>query len=153
MAEAQARETPLGAVLLVEPDEGMRWALELILVDMGCQVRCAGDGGEAIRRASESTRPPDLVVAEFRLPDLSGAELARLLGERGDPVPVLLVSWDSPEQLRGMGVDPGPWPLLRKPIQLNDFTRLVRALLHARADVGAPGVPRPSQRAAAADET
>lgn len=129
MAAAEVPAKVSRAVLLVEPDEGMRWALELILVEMGYQVQCARDSREAIRCATESTGPPDLIVAEFHLPDFSGAVLTRQLRAQGNPVPVLLVSWDSREQLCQMGIDPGTCPLLKKPIHLHDFTRLVRALL------------------------
>jgi DNA-binding NtrC family response regulator len=66
MAAADPTAEAAGAVLLVEPDAGLRWALEQILVETGCRVLCASDGREAIRRASESPGPLGLVLAELR---------------------------------------------------------------------------------------
>jgi DNA-binding NarL/FixJ family response regulator len=53
-------------------------------------IATAGDGATALRLAS--TTPPDLVLVDYRLPDMTGAELAAQLRDRQPGVQVLFLS-------------------------------------------------------------
>lgn len=64
-------------VLLVEDDEGLRGALELVLGARGFEVATAADAGAALRAVRESAF--GTVVTDLGLPDLSGQELVREL--------------------------------------------------------------------------
>lgn len=64
-------------VLLVEDDEGLRGALELVLDARGFDVTAAADAAAALRAVGE--RDFGAVVTDLGLPDLSGRELVREL--------------------------------------------------------------------------
>jgi two-component system, NarL family, nitrate/nitrite response regulator NarL len=53
-------------------------------------IATAGDGATALRLAS--TTPPDLVLVDYRLPDMTGAELAAQLRDRQPGIRVLFLS-------------------------------------------------------------
>jgi DNA-binding NarL/FixJ family response regulator len=53
-------------------------------------IATAGDGAAALRLAS--TTPPDLVLVDYRLPDMTGAELAAQLRDRQPGIRVLFLS-------------------------------------------------------------
>ena len=64
-------------VLVVEDDAAVARALALQLESWGCDVRVARDGAEALRAAQ--AEPPDTVLMDIGLPDVSGVEVARRL--------------------------------------------------------------------------
>lgn len=76
---ALAGEVP--EVLLVEDQPRVRYVLGQILVGLGCSVTSVADGEEALRLLQ--TRPVDLVLADLRMPGLTGWELARRARELG----------------------------------------------------------------------
>jgi CheY-like chemotaxis protein len=91
----------------------------------------AVDGEEAVRLAIEHR--PDLVLLDLHLPDISGDEVLRRL--RADPrtaaIPVVVVSADatpaSVERLQQAGAD----AYLTKPLDVDDFLRVVGQFLPA----------------------
>jgi CheY-like chemotaxis protein len=87
-------------ILVVDPDEQVRVAAHALLERSGCEVETARDGGEAASmvRACGSDGY-DVIIADIRLPDMSGYQLLLKLKEIVDPVPLVLMT--------GFGYDPG----------------------------------------------
>ena len=88
------RPDPLGkCILLVEDDELLRGAMQMVLEWEGYRVACAGDGREALDflRAGET---PALILLDVMLPVLDGWQFRR--EQRRDPelaaIPVVVVS-------------------------------------------------------------
>jgi DNA-binding NarL/FixJ family response regulator len=79
-------------VLIVDDHRVVADGLRLVLDEQpDLQViATAGDGATALRLAS--TTPPDLVLVDYRLPDMTGAELASQLRDRQPGVRVLFLS-------------------------------------------------------------
>jgi len=91
-----------------------------VLSAAGYDVRLATDGLEALDQAL-STRP-DLVLTDFRMPNLDGLGLAERLRERHHALPILLMSAAPPSVISpGIGV-------IRKPF---DIPQLVTAVADA----------------------
>ncbi len=85
-------------VLLVDDDPTVIQGLGHMLADLG-RLRFATSGNEALRMARQS--PPDLVLLDVEMPDLSGFEVCQRM--KSDPlladVPVIFItSHDDPEQ-------------------------------------------------------
>jgi two-component system response regulator AtoC len=76
--------------LVVDDEDKMRRLLELALSALGYEVVQAGDGVEALARCAEEAF--DLVLSDLRMPRLDGLGLLRALRERGDPVPVVVLT-------------------------------------------------------------
>lgn len=79
-------------VLLVEDDENMRTVLTMLLERARYEVTGAGNGSVALEMLLEN--PPDLVLCDMMMPEMSGTELVTIL--RRDPmtrdIPVLMLT-------------------------------------------------------------
>lgn len=90
-------------VLLVDEDSGVRSAAHALLERYGCVVETAPDGAQAVFMV-RNTVPDggyDVVIADIRLPDISGYDFMLKLQEHMhvDPLPLVLMT--------GFGYDPG----------------------------------------------
>lgn len=83
-----------GTVLLVEDDAELSEALTELLAPHGYRVSTASTLAEG--RAAASAMRPDVAVVDLKLPDGSGAELARELMGSGTAV-VLTTGYDEPD--------------------------------------------------------
>ncbi len=87
-------------VLVVDSDEQVRAAAHALLEKSGCTVETARDGAEAASMVrSGGGDAYDVIIADIRLPDMSGYQLLLRLKELIDPVPLVLMT--------GFGYDPG----------------------------------------------
>jgi len=75
-------------VLVVDDDSGVREVTSGILQDLGYAVLEAGSGGAALD-AIEGGAPVDLVLLDFAMPGMNGAELARELRARRPDLPIV----------------------------------------------------------------
>jgi CheY-like chemotaxis protein/putative methionine-R-sulfoxide reductase with GAF domain/PAS domain-containing protein len=88
-------------VLVVDADETVRSAAHSLLERYGCIVETAHNGGEAVYmvRNMQADDGYDAIIADIRLPDMSGHEFLLKLKEILEPVPLILMT--------GYGYDPG----------------------------------------------
>jgi two-component system, cell cycle sensor histidine kinase and response regulator CckA len=122
-------------ILFVEDDENLRSVSCRILRAHGYRVLEAGDGAAALEViASEGT--PDLLITDLVMPSVSGMELVEALEKRPDPPRILLTSGFRPEFLLGWGVEPGSYPFLEKPWQIETLVGEVRAVIGGRQGPG-----------------
>ena len=114
--------------LVVEDDVDNCEALTEALRTVGIRALGVQNGTEAVRLAHALT--PDLVVIDYRLPDISGAEVCRRLRESPDtePLPIIAVT-GSPDELRNDGCVADA--ILSKPCGLDTFIAAVRLFLRA----------------------
>lgn len=117
-------------VLLVDDELSSTEVLGLILAGEGYQVTIAADGRQALARLEEAA--PDLLVTDFMMPGMNGAELVRAVRERPgyENLPVLLISGAPEAALRAYKVRYQAF--LRKPFSFED-------LLGALAQLREPG--------------
>jgi two-component system cell cycle sensor histidine kinase/response regulator CckA len=64
---------------LVESDDSVQAIVEVILERAGCHVVSASHPGEALLRAEQLARKPDVLVSDVSMPLMGGPELARRL--------------------------------------------------------------------------
>jgi two-component system, NtrC family, response regulator AtoC len=77
-------------ILVVDDEEKMRRVLEIMLAQKGHRVFAAGTGAEALALFAEHAI--DLVIADLRMPEMTGIQLlANLRGQRSD-VPVIVIT-------------------------------------------------------------
>jgi DNA-binding response OmpR family regulator len=122
-------------VAIVEDDVDIRLALELVLGGEGWEVTTFADPCAALRALR--TLSPDVICLDLRLPHMSGYELRAALLD--DPalatIPVIIMTAE-------LVVEPVVVAeILRKPFEIDDLLRALRAAL-----------PRPEGLAASAIE-
>jgi signal transduction histidine kinase/ActR/RegA family two-component response regulator len=78
-------------ILLIDDDNAVREVTRAMLEDLGYRILEAGSGGAALDLI-ERERKIDLMVADFAMPGMNGAELARLAQAKRPTLPVLFVT-------------------------------------------------------------
>ena len=100
-AETPARRT--GTILIVEDEPDLREMLKLLLEGEGYRTVSAADGEAAYALTGRDALPPDLVLADYNLPNgPNGLQvIARLRKTLGHEIPAIILSGDiSTETLR-----------------------------------------------------
>ncbi len=123
---------PRQRVLFIESDAALRAAVRPLLEAEGLAVEEAATGLAGIQRAL--TLPPDLVVADVRLPDVDGCEVAtRFKAEkRLAEVPFLAVG-DSAAQ-HDLALAAGCDAFIARPVDGERFREEVRAILAGKRE-------------------
>ncbi|HWQ53680.1 MAG TPA: PAS domain-containing protein [Bryobacteraceae bacterium] len=119
-------------VLNVDDSDSARYVRTRILQGAGMDVREAASGAEALAAISE--HPPDLVLLEVKLPDMSGFEVARRLRETSATalLPIIHISAECRDAFaRLQGADSGGEVCLVEPVEPEALVSTVRSLLRA----------------------
>jgi two-component system response regulator TctD len=115
-------------VLLVEDTPELSLWLGTALRQMGLTVEFATDGEDAHLRL-QAAHGFDLVLLDLNLPRRDGLSVLEALRERGDPVPVLILTARASVADRVLGLNVGADDYLPKPFDLSEFEARVQALL------------------------
>src|ERR1700704_245307 len=113
-------------VLVVDDDPAVRSAVSRAL-RMDYEVDEAVDGAEAL--AHHASSPADPIVLDLLMPEIGGLEVCRSLRQRGDNVPVLVVTARDAVSDRVEGLDAGADDYLVKPFAVDELRARLRALL------------------------
>jgi signal transduction histidine kinase/CheY-like chemotaxis protein len=134
---AAARPAPLAGqvILVVDDEEPIRRVISLYLSRRGARAVTAVDGADALARIGEVA--PDLILADLKMPGMSGTTLYQAL-QRDRPelaARVVFLSGDL-TQLAELGTDHGvpPERILAKPIDLAELEVRILAVVGAQAD-------------------
>ena len=114
-------------VLVVEDDAHVREAVERALRFEGYDVHTAVDGNDALLRVDDLS--PDVIVLDVLMPGTDGLAVCRILRDRGNHTPVLMLTARHEVSDRVAGLDAGADDYLVKPFALDELFARVRALL------------------------
>ncbi len=89
-------------VLVVDDDESARKDLTRLLGGVlgHVVVATAGDGGEALGFFEQNRNAVDLVITDYNIPRMNGAQLAHGIRAFGSPVPVIVMTGGDPDSVR-----------------------------------------------------
>jgi DNA-binding response OmpR family regulator len=113
-------------LLLIEDDRELRTVLGLALEDEGYRV-IEADGGERGLQLFGAD-PPDLVLLDLRLPDISGFEVCRRL-RASSIVPIIIITAQTDTHDLVAGLEAGADDYVTKPIVPKALAARIRALL------------------------
>lgn len=128
------------SILLVEDDKTIRLALGFTLTNEGYELTVATDGAQGLEMAR--TADPDLILLDIMLPKLSGLEVARLLRNDGNKVPIIMLTALDQEADKIAGLDAGADDYVTKPFSTAELLARVRANMRRRMR---PDADRPAQ--------
>lgn len=121
-------------VLLVEDNEVFREALEVLLrLSGGIRVVAAVADGPAALEACRRTAP-DVVVMDYRLPDMDGVETTRALREACPGASVVALSAAADEPAVAALLEAGAVACLMKDRELDDIVAAIRTAAGRGAD-------------------
>jgi two-component system, OmpR family, response regulator MprA len=127
-------------LLVIEDDEHVRDAVTRALRYEGYEVHTAADGNEGLVRAVEVA--PDAILLDVLMPGTDGLTVCRILRERGDHTPILMLTARHEVTDRVAGLDAGADDYLVKPFALDELLARLRALLRRTSVTGEHDVLR-----------
>jgi len=113
-------------ILVVDDEPQLTRVLRRSLMAKGYDVRIAGDGEFALQTFHDW--PPDLVITDLAMPNLSGLELCRRLRATSD-VPIIVLSVRGEEQTKVQALDAGADDYVTKPFGMDELLARIRAAL------------------------
>jgi two-component system CheB/CheR fusion protein len=130
-ADASAQTAPRsGTILIIEDDPEVREHLELFLREEGFDAATAVDGPAALELAARRTIRPDLVLADYNLPNgMNGIQVCqKLRQELSRQIPFIILTGDiSTEALRDIALH--DCVQFNKPVKLRELTQAIEKLL------------------------
>ncbi len=138
-APPSASSSPLGSeglvptVLIADDDALSRKTIAALLSPLGCHVRFARHGQEALDAVEQE--PPDLVLLDVMMPGLDGFEVCRRLRERWREryLPIILITALDGRQDVLRGLEAGADDFLQKPVHGAELRARVSNLIKVRA--------------------
>jgi CheY-like chemotaxis protein len=120
-------EKNMGKLMIVDDNEGVRHLVSRWLERAGFSVSQAKDGAEALDLIKKE--PPDIILADIRMPKINGLELARMVKrDFPDTKVVLMTAYSSPQtiaQAKREGVD----DYLEKPFTQDQVEKTAREVM------------------------
>jgi CheY-like chemotaxis protein len=83
------------SVLVVDDESAVRDLMQALLRNFGFRVVTAEAGQDALEKME--IQPIDLVLTDFLMPGMTGAELAREIKRRRPELPIVLITGHQPE--------------------------------------------------------
>ena len=116
---------PLTRVLIVDDEALIRWSLAETLGDHGYGVLQAADGQGAVEALTGASRPVDVIMLDYRLPDSNNLQLlARIRAMSPRSRVVLMTAFGTPE-LASEALRLGVFCVVNKPIDMREVADLV----------------------------
>src|SRR5687767_10018136 len=129
-------------ILVVEDSPELAFGLRNNLEIEGYEVSVAADGTSALAQANDFR--PDLILLDLGIPEPDGFRVLRTLRDRGDDVPIMILSAAGEETSKVRGLRIGADDFVTKPFSILELLARVEALLRrprpAKSQGGAPGV-------------
>ncbi len=122
---AVTRSVKSEKLLLVDDDDDVRDIVCRVLAELGYDVREAAGGSEALAALSDFN--PDLLLVDFAMPNMNGAEVVTAARARNADLKILFLSGHAESAALEAAV--GGAPLLRKPFRPAELATAVRSAL------------------------
>lgn len=130
------------SLLFIEDDDGIRLALSMALEDEGYDVRQAPSGEVGLVEFRRT--PPDLVLLDLRLPDMSGFDVCRALRAESI-VPIIMITAQTDTHDMVAGLEAGADDYVTKPVVPKELAARIRASLRRMALQGRATTPQASR--------
>lgn len=117
-------------VLIADDEKNIRSGLGRAMEMDGYRVSLAGDGQEALDIVQSDEI--DLVIADLRMPRLTGEELLRRIVEHHPTVPVIILTGHGTIETAVQAMRDGAYDFLTKPVSLDRLSLLARRALSSR---------------------
>lgn len=113
-------------ILIVDDEPQITRVLRTALFAQGYDVRSAADGESALQTFGDW--PPELVITDLAMPNLSGLDLCRKL-RSVSKVPIIVLSVRGEEKTKVEALDAGADDYISKPFGMDELLARVRATL------------------------
>ena len=113
-------------VLVVDDEPPIRKLLRLGLSTQGYEILDAPSGKVALELVAQK---PDLIILDLGLPDMDGIALLRIMREKNEGVPIVVLSSRGEEAAKVQALDLGADDYVTKPFGMEELLARIRAAL------------------------
>lgn len=117
-------------ILVIDDEPPIRKLLRTGLATQGFQTIDATNGRTALEALLREV--PDLIILDLGLPDIPGHELLRVIREKHDVVPIIVLSSREDEKGKVEALDHGADDYVTKPFGMNELIARIRTALRHR---------------------
>ena len=133
-----AYSRPAMRILLVEDNDPLRATVQEALCEEGMTVDVAENGEVGLYHATEYSY--DLIVLDVMMPKLDGWQVLTKLRDRGNAVPVIMLTARDEVEDRVQGLDLGADDYLVKPFRLAELSARIRSVIRRARGNSSPVV-------------
>ena len=130
LALLQTRKGDWMRILLAEDERSLSRALVALLEKNNYSADAVYDGEEALAHLEAGNY--DGLILDIMMPKLDGLEVLRRLRERGNPIPVLLLTAKAEVEDKVTGLDTGANDYLTKPFSTAELMARIRAMTRSQ---------------------
>ncbi len=117
----------MNRILIAEDDTELRQLFAHVLAKNGYEVCQVGNGQQALEQLDKDYF--DLIISDIMMPVMDGYEFVRILREKGNTIPVLMITAKDAFDDMQQGFTSGSDDYMVKPINVNEMVLRVGALL------------------------
>src|SRR6202451_3232585 len=118
---------PMQTILVIDDDENLRDTIGVLLEREGFRAILAADGKSGLDQATLGK--PALILADLRLPDLSGVEVCKRIRTSGIQTPIIVLSAIGEEIDKVLLLEMGADDYVVKPFGTRELLARIRAVL------------------------
>jgi DNA-binding NtrC family response regulator len=115
------------SILLVEDEKLIRWSLANRLSKEGYVVTEVDRGGDALKALEE--REVDLILLDYRLPDMDGLAVLKAIGPKARELPVIMMTAYSTVESAIEAMKLGAFDYLNKPFEIEELLVTIQKAL------------------------
>ena len=119
-------------VLVIDDEPPIRKLLRMGLTTQGYEILDAPNGKTGLKMLAQA---PDLIILDLGLPDIQGLELLRMIRERNDKIPVVVLSSRGDEAGKVRALDLGADDYVTKPFGMDELLARMRTALRHQLQV------------------
>src|SRR3989442_2967344 len=123
-------------ILVVEEDKTVGQSVKRGLVEAGYHTDLVGEGDDGLRLASGGHY--ELLVLDLRLPRMSGLEVLRTLRDRGNSIPVLVLTAQDAVDFKVQALRAGADDYVTKPFAFEELLARVEAVTRRPKQMRSP---------------
>ncbi len=124
---ATPENTQQARILIAEDDQGVRTSLTRALTFQNYNVTAVNDGAQALEAVDAQL--PDLVILDVSMPHVDGLTACRMIREKYQSLPILMLTARHEVSDRVAGLDAGADDYVVKPFALEELSARVRSML------------------------
>ena len=122
------------SIAIVDDDESVRQALKSLLGSVGLHAETFASGEEFLD--SSYLSHTDCLIADVRMPGMSGLELQDRLKAANSPIPIIFISAHDNGEARTRGLRAGAVDFLQKPFSEDSLLRAISTCLEKGSTKG-----------------
>lgn len=120
-------------VLIVDDQKETRAVLKAMLREIGINhIFEAADGQLGLKFITQSPDMADVILCDWNMPNMNGAELLKKLRDADNPIPFLMITGRSDRESILEAKDFGVSAYIRKPFKLNELEAKLR-IIHEKS--------------------